>query len=91
MSLKVNIHQTLRHLTNDQAKAEVNGNTVGHCLYDLVKQLPGIETKLFDKKGKSLSYVDIYVNAESSYPEELAMQVKDGDELSIMLMIAGGG
>ncbi len=90
MSIEVNIHRSLRHLTNGQAKAEVNGNTVGHCLFELVKQFPGIETKLFDKKGKLLNYVDIYVNAESSYPEELSMPVKDGDELSITLIIGGG-
>ena len=90
MSVRVKIHQTLRHLTNGQAKAEVNGNTVGHCLYELVKQFPGIETKLFNKKRKLLNYVDIYVNAESSYPEELSKPVNDGDELSITLIIGGG-
>ena len=90
MSIEVSIHQALRHLTNDQAKVEVNGNTVGQCLYDLVQQFPGIETKIFDKKGKLLNYVDIYVNVESSYPEELSKPVNDGDELSITLMIAGG-
>jgi len=90
MGLKVNIHRSLRHLTNGQAKVEVNGDTVGQCLYDLVKQFPGIEKKLFDKKGKLLNYVDIYVNAESAYPEELAKPVMDGDELSITLIIGGG-
>ncbi|MBE9522435.1 MAG: ThiS family protein, partial [Proteobacteria bacterium] len=35
-------------------------------------------------------YVDIYVNLESSYPEELAKPVMDGDKLSVTLMIAGG-
>jgi len=90
VGIKLNIHQTLHHLTNSQATAEVNGNTVGECLNDLVKQFPGIETKLFDKKGKLLNYVDIYVNLESSYPEELAKPVKDGDELSITLIISGG-
>ena len=29
-------------------------------------------------------------NGESTYPEELAKRVKDGDELNIVLMIAGG-
>ncbi len=90
MSVRVKIHQTLRHLTNSQAKAEVNGNTVCHCLNDLVKQFPGIKPKLFDKKGKLLNYVEIYINLESSYPEELAKPVKDGDELSITLILAGG-
>ncbi|MCK5581341.1 MAG: hypothetical protein KAJ18_08720, partial [Candidatus Omnitrophica bacterium] len=56
----------------------------------LIQQFPGIETKLFDKNGKLLNYVDIYVNQESSYPEELAKSVKDVDELFITFMIAGG-
>jgi len=90
MSVRVNIHRSLRHLTNEQAKADVNGNTVGQCLYDLVKQFPGINPKLFDKRGKLFNYIDIYVNAESSYPEELAMSVKDGDRLHITLIIGGG-
>jgi len=90
VSITVNIHQALRHLINNQAIAEVSGTTVGECLADLVRQFPGIETKLFNKKGKLLNYVDIYVNLESSYPEELAKPVMDGDKLSITLMIAGG-
>jgi molybdopterin synthase sulfur carrier subunit len=90
VSITVNIHQTLRNITNNQAKVEVRGTTVGECLKDLVRQFPGIQPKLLDKKGKLLNYVDIYVNLESSYPEELAKPVKDGDTLSITLMIAGG-
>ncbi len=90
MGIKIDIHPTLHQFTNGQAVAEVNGDTVGQCLDDLVKQFPSIEKILFDKKGKLLSYVDIYVNLESSYPEELAKPVKDGDELHITLVIAGG-
>jgi len=37
-----------------------------------------------------LNYVEIYVNLESSYPEELAKPVRDGDELHTVLIIAGG-
>ncbi len=90
MSVRVNIYLTLRHLTHGQETVEVNGNTVGECLDDLVKQMPDIEEKIFDKKGKLLTYVDIYVNKKSSYPEELAKPVKDGDELSVTFIIAGG-
>ena len=90
VSQTVNIHQALRHLTNNQATAEVNGKTVGECLAELVERFPGIKPKLFGKNGKLLNYVDIYVNAESSYPEELAKPVNHGDKLSITLMIAGG-
>ena len=37
-----------------------------------------------------LSYIDIYVNRESAYPEELNKPVKDGDELHIVIIIGGG-
>ena len=90
MSVIVNIHETLRHLTKDQSKIEVHGATVGECLDELVMRFPRVKERLFNKKGTLLNYVDIYVNQESSYPEELAMKVKDGDELSIVLMVAGG-
>jgi molybdopterin converting factor small subunit len=90
MSIKVNINPGLYQYTNNQRIAEVNGNTVGQCLNHLVKQFPGIEKGLFDKNGKLLNYVDIYVNGESAYPEELAKPVKDGDELHIVVTLAGG-
>ena len=90
MSIKVNVHPVLQNYTNDQDAVQVNGTTVGECLNDLVKQFPGIERGLFNKQGKLLNYVDIYVNLQSSFPEELAKPVKDGDEIQIVLMIAGG-
>jgi molybdopterin converting factor small subunit len=90
LSITVNIHQALRQITNNQATVDVSGSTVGECLADLVQRFPDIKAKLFGKNGKLLNYIDIYVNAESSYPEELAKPVKDGDKLSITLMLAGG-
>ena len=70
--------------------AEVNGNTVGECLKHLTAKFPPIEKQLFDEQGKLLSFIDIYVNGLSSYPEKLAKSVKDGDELSIRFIIGGG-
>ena len=90
MSVKININPTLCHYTNNQGVVEVNGDTVGQCLNHLVKQFPSIEKALFDKNGKLLNYIDIYVNGESAYPEELAKPVNDGDELHIVITIAGG-
>jgi hypothetical protein len=36
LSITVNIHQALRHLTNDQATVSVSGITVGECLDGLL-------------------------------------------------------
>ena len=90
MSVKINIHPFFCHLTNDQNVVEVHGNTVGQCLEQLVARFPETKKWLFGKDGNLLSLVDIYVNQESSYPEELAKPVKDGDELHIVVIIAGG-
>ena len=90
MGIKVHINPVLSQYTNNQSIAEVNGDTVGQCLDHLVKQFPGIKKALFDKNGKLLNYVDIYVNKESAYPEELAKPVEDGDELHIVFTVAGG-
>ena len=90
MSMKINVRPGMQHLTHDQDVVEVNGSTVGECLNQLVQQFPAIENVLFDEDGKVLSYVDIYVNEKSSYPEELAKPVKGGDELYILQAIGGG-
>jgi len=90
VSVKVNIHKTHRVYTDGLEVVEVQGGTVGACLEHLVKQYPGMKEGLFDKKGKLLSVVEVYVNNESAYPEELAKSVKDGDEIQLILMLAGG-
>ena len=90
MSVKINIPQFLQHLANDTKVADVNGITVGECLNDLVKQFPELKAWLFSKNGKLLKYLDVYINRESAYPEELAKPVNDGDELHIVNIIVGG-
>ena len=90
MSVKIKIHPFLSQHTNNQDMVEVNGRTVGQCLEQLVDQFPELKPWLFEKNGKLNRLVEIYVNMESSYPEELAKPVKDGDELHIIIIISGG-
>ena len=90
MSVDIHICQTLQRFTNNQTIVTVRGGTVGECLDELVNRYPVLESQLFTRKGTLLHYVDIYVNRESSYPEELRKPVRDGDELSMILMVAGG-
>jgi hypothetical protein len=45
---------------------------------------------LFDKKGRVLNGIEIYLNHKSAYPDELVKPVQDGDEISITLVLAGG-
>jgi molybdopterin converting factor small subunit len=90
MSVKVHLHLTLRQHTNGQEIVEAEGATVGECLKDIIKRFPAMESALFDKKGKLNNIVEIYLNLQSAYPDELAKRVKDGDEIHVTLMLSGG-
>lgn len=90
MSIKIHIPSYMQLFTNNLAVIEVKGSTVGDCLNQLVKQFPAMEKLLFDQTGKLLGEFSIYVNSEDAYPQQLAKAVKDGDELHIPSLIAGG-
>jgi molybdopterin converting factor small subunit len=90
MPVRVHIHLTHRQFTDGLDVVAVEGNTVGECLDQLVKQFPKMEQALFAKKDKLLNIVEVYVNQSSAYPNELAKPVKDGDEIHLILMLAGG-
>jgi molybdopterin converting factor small subunit len=90
MSVKVNIHWAHRHYTDDLDTVEVEGNTVGDCIDNLIKKFPGMKKALLDKNGKFISYIEIFVNMKNVYTDELAKPVKDGDEIHLSYMLAGG-
>jgi hypothetical protein len=66
------------------------GLTVGDCLKDLIRQFPTIEGALFDEKGNLVNNIEIFVNQESAYPNELGKAVSEGDIIHLTLVIDGG-
>jgi len=90
VSVLLNIHKTHRSLTDNRHVVEVDGDTVGSCLQHLIQQYPGMKEKLFDKQGKLLAIIEIYLNMESAYPDELKKPVRSGDEIHVTVLLAGG-
>ncbi|HSR13484.1 MAG TPA: MoaD/ThiS family protein, partial [Thermodesulfobacteriota bacterium] len=90
MSVRVEIHRIFQEFTKGRKTAEVKGNTVGECLKDLALQFPALEGKLIDQKGRLVNNLEIYINQESAYPDELKKSVCDGDVVHIVMMIDGG-
>jgi len=90
MPVKVHVHTTHRQFTNGLEVVAVEGSTVGECLNHLIRQFPGMEKALFAKKDKLLNMVEVYINHASAYPNELLRPVKDGDEIHLLVMLAGG-
>jgi molybdopterin converting factor small subunit len=90
MSVTVNIHKTHRQYTSGLETIQVDGDTIGNCLNSLTGRFPEMKTALFDGKGKLKNQIEIYLNMESAYPDELQKKVQAGDEIFITVMLAGG-
>ena len=90
MSVQIHIHKTHRQYTDGLEVVEVSGSTVGDCLHHLIQQHPALGKVIFDEKGKLLNTLEIYLNMESTYPEELTKTTRDGDDIYLTLLLAGG-
>ena len=86
----VRIPTVLRKHTDDQAKVEAAGATVGEVFGDLVGRHPGLEEQLFD--GDSVrGFINVYVEDEDiRYIDGLATPVESDSEIAIMPAVAGG-
>ena len=90
MSIFLNIHRTHRQFTQGLERIEVDGRTVGECLKVLVDRYPDLSSILFYDNGQLRNHFEIYLNAESAFPDELRKPVSDGDEITITALLAGG-
>ena len=90
MSISISIHKAHRQHTNGNETVEVKGINVKECLIDLIKQYPALEKELFKSKTILKPIIEIYINMESAYPDELSKPIKDGDKIHLTVMLAGG-
>lgn len=90
MSVTIILHKTHRQFTDGKKMVQVDGNTVGDCISDLIRIYPPMQSALFARNGKLKNNIEIYVNMESAYPDELAKAVRNGDEIHITLILTGG-
>ncbi len=90
MGACIRIHPLLQDLANGKESIEVEGETVGKCLSDLVKQYPKIHENIFDPRGNLFKHIEIFVNGKPASPKELTTPVRDGDEISILMLLSGG-
>ena len=90
MTVKVKVHPYLRSFTDNNKEVEVDGKTVGECIDNLNERFNGIKQRLVNKQGKIENYWEIYINSENCTAKDLSNPVKDGDELAIIAIIAGG-
>ena len=89
---KVLIPTPLRQYADKKDTIELQGSTVGEVLTALTTQHSDLRKHLFNDEGKLRSFVNVYLNDEDiRYLKKDKTSVKDGDTLSIVPSIAGGG
>ncbi|MFA4829221.1 MAG: MoaD/ThiS family protein [Thermodesulfovibrionales bacterium] len=91
MAVKIRIPTPLQRLTQGKEEVEGVSGTIMNLVADLDKRFPGIAERISDG-GKIRRFVNIYVNEEDiRFLKAEDTTVKDGDEVSIIPAIAGGG
>jgi molybdopterin converting factor small subunit len=77
-------------MTKHNVALEANGRTVQEVIEDIDRRYPGFKKECVDEQGKLYSYLEIYINQESAFPDELKRKVIDNDEITILPVIGGG-
>jgi molybdopterin converting factor small subunit len=90
VSVTIHLHPDLWYLADNNETAETTGETVGECIERLIGRYPGLQDLIFYNNGMLQTFIEIYVNRKAAYPNELEWPVKDGDEIHVMMTIAGG-
>ena len=92
MTIKMRIPTPLRRFTRGEGMLNLTASSVSECIDKIEAQFPGVKERLFDESGELRPSINIYVNSEDiRYLQGLDTSLKDGDEVSIVPAIAGGG
>lgn len=92
MTITVRVPTPLQKLTQNQAEIKASGANIKELIDNLETNFPGIKARICDESGKVRKFINIYVNEEDvRFLQRDETQLKDGDEVSIIPAIAGGG
>lgn len=75
---------------DNQLNVTLSGGTIGEALQDLTRQHPAAGKVFLDRKGNLLHSYELYLNGESVYPLKMETPLKDGDKLTLLMIIQGG-
>jgi len=91
MSAKFKIPKLLQEKTEGAVLIEVQGGSVQACIADAIRRYPGLKGMILDGEDRILLRWMVYINNQSAVAfNELSYQVKDGDIIALLPMVAGG-
>jgi molybdopterin converting factor small subunit len=90
--MKILVPTPLRQYAGKQSAIDVQAATVGEALNALTSSYPDLRKHLYSDEGELRAFVNLYLNDDDiRYLQNDQTAVKDGDTLSIVPSIAGGG
>ena len=91
MAVTVKIPSQLRPATDGEGELEVEGATVGEALDAVFDQHEGLRERITED-GTLRRFVNVYVSGEDiRFQDGLETSLSDGDEVTILPAVAGGG
>ena len=92
MPTRVLIPTPLRVYAGKQDVIEVEGSTVGELLANMTAEYTELRKHLYNEDGRLRAFVAIFLNDDDiRFLEKEATPVKEGDTVSIIPTVAGGG
>ena len=91
-NVTVKIPTPLRPMTAGQSEVKMEGATVGDVLRKMDSQFSGFGERVLDDGKNVKRFINVFVNEDNIRDKkELDTEVKNGDTISILPSIAGGG
>ena len=92
MPTRILIPTPLRAYAGKQDVIEVEGRTVGELLANMTAEYTELRKHLYNEDGRLRAFVAIFLNDDDiRFLEKEATPVKEGDTVSIIPTVAGGG
>jgi sulfur-carrier protein len=91
MAVTVKIPAQLRAVTDGASEIEVQGTTVGEALNAVFSEHDGLRERITEDDGLR-RFVNVYVAGEDiRFRDGLDTKLAEGDEVTILPAVAGGG
>ena len=92
MAVTIKLPTILRKFAGNEARVSAEGATLAEVLKDLESRYPGITKNVIAEDGGLHRFINVYVNDEDvRYLGSLETVVNEGDVVSILPAVAGGG
>lgn len=86
--MKVYVPTALRSYTGQKDEVEAEGATLAEVLRDLDRKYPGFRFRIIDEQDSIRPHIKIFVNYDQAF--DLAIALRNDDEVSILLALSGG-